>query len=73
MTDVDLAPKGVLQKEIRRAVACRTKQQKIKLAREWQQTYSQGMYLNLLAIARNKEAARIVADAPVTNWKFEQK
>lgn len=73
MSKDDPAGKGLLQREIRRALRCRTKQQKIKLAREWQELYSPGVYLNLLAIARNKQAAHVVADYPTTNWNFEGK
>ena len=46
-----------LQLEIRRALACRTKKQKIKLVEEWKVKYSPVYVQELLNVARNKTAA----------------
>ena len=46
-----------LQFEIRRALACRTKKQKIKLVEEWKVKYSPVYVQELLNVARNKTAA----------------
>ena len=46
-----------LQLEIRRALACRTKKQKIKLVEEWKVKYSPVYVQELLNVARNKSVA----------------
>jgi hypothetical protein len=55
--------------EMLKAIACRTKRQKIKLAEEWKKNYSAMTYVALINLARNHEARLKVAywDIP----KFE--
>ena len=55
--------------EMLKAIACRTKRQKVKLADEWKKNYSNMTYVALINLARNHEARLKVAywDIP----KFE--
>ena len=50
--------------QMQRALACRTKKQKIKLAREWKEKYSENMYKELIACARDKRVR-----ANIVNWE----
>ena len=50
--------------QMQRALACRTKKQKIKLAREWKEKYSENMYKELIACARDKRVR-----ANIANWE----
>ena len=55
--------------EMLKALSCRTKKQKIKLANEWKESYSAMTYTALINLSRNHEARLKVAywDIP----KFE--
>ena len=55
--------------EMLKALSCRTKKQKIKLANQWKESYSAMTYTALINLARNHEARLKVAywDIP----KFE--
>jgi hypothetical protein len=57
--------------EMLKAIACRTKRQKIKLAQEWKKNYSAMTYVALINLARNHEARLKVAYWDVSH--FEQK
>jgi hypothetical protein len=50
--------------QMQRALACRTKRQKIKLAREWKAKYSELMYKELIACAKDKRVR-----ANIANWE----
>jgi hypothetical protein len=50
--------------QMQRALACRTKKQKIKLAREWKEKYSENMYKELIACAKDKRVR-----ANIVNWE----
>ena len=56
-----------LQQEIRRALSCIRKTQKIKLAAEWKAKYSPAYYAELIRCAKNKEVARSILD-----WKLDE-
>ncbi len=56
-----------LQLEMRRALSCTRKLQKIKLAKEWQEKYNPVHYRELIACAKNKQVAIVIA-----NWKTEE-
>ena len=56
-----------LQIEMRRALSCTRKLQKIKLAKEWQEKYNPVHYRELIRCAKNKQVAAIIA-----NWKIEE-
>ena len=57
--------------EMLKALSCRTKKQKIKLADEWKKNYSNMTYVALINLARNHEARLKVACWDIPN--FEQK
>jgi len=57
--------------EMLKALSCRTKKQKIKLADEWKKNYSNMTYVALINLARNHEARLKVAYWDIPN--FEQK
>ena len=57
-----------LSLQMRRALACKTKKQKIKLAEEWQKNYSERMYRELISCARNKEVCVRIA-----NWEQDER
>ena len=50
------------QQEMKRALSCTRKVQKIALAKEWREKYSPYTYKELVACAKNKEAAKTIAD-----------
>jgi hypothetical protein len=50
--------------QMQRALACKTKRQKIKLAREWKAKYSELMYKELIACAKDKRVR-----ANIVNWE----
>jgi len=56
-----------LRLEMRRALSCTRKLQKIKLAREWEEKYNPVHYRELIACAKNKQVAIAIA-----NWKTEE-
>lgn len=56
-----------LQLEMRRALSCIKKLEKIKLAREWEEKYNPIHYQELIRCAKNKQAAIAIAD-----WKIDE-
>jgi hypothetical protein len=56
-----------LQIEMRRALSCIKKVDKIRLAKEWQQKYNPVHYRELIRCAKNKEVAAVIA-----NWKTDE-
>jgi hypothetical protein len=55
--------------EMLKAIACRTKKQKIKLADEWKKNYSTMTYVALINLARNHEARLKVAYWDLSNFE----
>ena len=53
-----------LSLQMRRALACKTKKQKIKLADEWREKYSELMYKELISCAKDKRVC-----ATIANWE----
>ena len=51
-----------LKVEMQRALSCISPASKRKLASEWQEKYSALFYKELIACAKNKDAAREIAD-----------
>jgi hypothetical protein len=51
--------------QMQRALKCRTKKQKIKLASEWKEKYSALMYKELIACAKDKQVC-----ANIANWEL---
>ena len=56
-----------LQQEMRRALSCIKKADKIRLAKEWGEMYNPVHYRELIACAKNKQVAAVIA-----NWKIEE-
>jgi hypothetical protein len=56
-----------LQQEMRRALSCIKKVEKIKLAREWEEKYNPVHYRELIKCAKNKQVAIAIA-----NWKTDE-
>jgi uncharacterized iron-regulated protein len=50
--------------QMKRALVCRTKKQKIKLANEWKEKYSEQMYRELISCARDRTIC-----ANIANWE----
>ena len=57
-----------LKKEMQRALSCISAASKRKLAAEWQQTYSELFYRELISCAKNKKVAQEIADWDVENF-----
>lgn len=58
-----------LKREMQRALACISTASKKRLAAEWQSTYSELFYKELISCARNKAVAREIADWNVEGMK----
>jgi hypothetical protein len=58
--------------EMLRALSCRTKKQKIKLAAEWKAKYSQMTYDGLIALAKNHSARLKVAYWDIANFETKK-
>ena len=54
--------------QMQRALVCRTKKQKIKLANEWKEKYSEQMYKELIACAKDKRVC-----ANIANWENDER
>jgi hypothetical protein len=53
--------------QMQRAIKCRTKKQKIKLANEWKEKYSEIAYKELIACARSEYYRSRIA-----NWNLDE-
>ena len=58
-----------LKKEMQRALACISPSAKRRLAAQWQETYSELFYKELISCAKNKKVAIEIADWDVENMK----
>ena len=58
-----------LKREMQRALSCISAASKKRLAAEWQSTYSELFYKELIACAKNKAVAREIADWNVEGMK----
>ena len=58
--------------EMLRAIACKTKKQKIKLAKEWKESHSDMTYTALIQLARNHEARLKVAYWDIPNFEIKK-
>ena len=61
------ASRLLLQMEVRAALACRTKKQKIALVARWKSQYSPIFVQELLNVARNKQAA-----GDILHWNLDE-
>ena len=57
----------LFKEQMNKAIACKTKRQKIKLAGTWKNAYSEMTYTALIDLARNHHARLKVA-----SWDLEQ-
>ena len=58
--------RSLFKEQMNKAIACKTKKQKIKLAGSWKNAYSEMTYTALIDLARNHHARLKVA-----NWDLE--
>lgn len=58
-----------LQKEVRSALVCRTKSQKIALVARWKELYSPLYVKELLSVARNKKVAQDILSWDLGNFR----
>ena len=58
-----------LQGEVRAALACRTKAQKLALVAKWKEKYSPIYVQELLNVARNKKTAVDILDWDLGNFR----
>jgi hypothetical protein len=58
-----------LQMEVRMALSCRTKKQKIALVAKWKEKYSPIYVQELLNVARNKKTAVDILDWDLGNFR----
>ena len=56
-----------LRQEMRNALSCTKKVDKIRLAKWWEEKYNPVHYRELIRCAKNKQVAAIIA-----NWKIEE-
>ena len=73
-SDIDkLTQERLLYKtEMLKAIVCRTKKQKIKLADDWKKNYSTMTYVALINLARNHEARLKVAYWDIPNFELKK-
>ena len=74
MQDIERLTKERLmfKSEMLKAIACRTKKQKIKLAGTWKNTYSEMTYNALIDLARNHHARLKVAYWDIPNFEIKK-
>ena len=58
--------------EMLRAISCKTKRQKIKLAAEWKERFSQMTYDSLISLAKNHSARLKVAYWDLPNFETKK-
>ena len=58
-----------LQMEVRSALSCRTKKQKIDLVNKWKEKYSPLYVKELLSVARNKRVAEDILSWDLGNFR----
>ena len=58
--------------EMLRAISCKTKKQKIKLAAEWKERFSPMTYTALIDLARNHTARLKVAYWDIPNFEIKK-
>jgi hypothetical protein len=62
----------IYKTEMLKAISCRTKRQKIKLAKEWESRFSNMTYKELIALARNHSARLKVAYWDLGNFETKK-
>ena len=62
-----------LKREMQAAISCISAAAKRKMVARWKEEYSELMYEQLLACARNKEVRRAIADWNLDNFDEQRK
>jgi uncharacterized iron-regulated protein len=62
----------LFKEQMNKAIACKTKKQKIKLAATWKNAYSEMTYTALIDLARNHQARLKVADWDLEHFEIKK-
>ena len=62
----------LFKEQMNKAIACKTKKQKIKLAGSWKNAYSEMTYTALIDLARNREARLKVANWDLSHFEIKK-
>ena len=62
----------LFKEQMNKAIACRTKKQKIKLAGTWKNAYSEMTYTALIDLAKNHHARLKVADWDLEHFEIKK-
>jgi len=62
----------LFKEQMNKAIACKTKSQKIKLAGSWKNAYSEMTYTALIDLAKNHHARLKVANWDIPNFQIKK-
>ena len=62
----------LFKEQMNKAIACKTKKQKIKLAGSWKNAYSEMTYTALINLARNHHARLKVANWDLSHFEIKK-
>ena len=62
----------LFKEQMNKAIACKTKRQKIKLAGTWKNAYSEMTYTALINLARNHHARLKVANWDLSHFEIKK-
>ena len=64
--------RSLFKEQMNKAIACKTKKQKIKLAGSWKNAYSEMTYTALINLARNHHARLKVASWDLEHFEIKK-
>ena len=64
--------RSLFKEKMNKAIACKTKKQKIKLAGTWKNAYSEMTYTALIDLARNHHARLKVANWDLSHFEIKK-
>ena len=64
--------RSLFKEQMNKAIACKTKKQKIKLAGSWKNAYSEMTYTALINLARNHHARLKVANWDLSHFEIKK-
>ena len=64
--------RSLFKEQMNKAIACKTKKQKIKLAGSWKNAYSEMTYTALIDLARNHHARLKVANWDLSHFEIKK-
>ena len=64
--------RSLFKEQMNKAIACKTKKQKIKLAGTWKNAYSEMTYTALIDLARNHHARLKVANWDLSHFEIKK-